>query len=133
MFIVMIASECAPVAKVGGLGDVVFGLSRELELRGNAVEIILPNPPGRGRPSLFGDSGLAQAVDEAISTDDHSRMVARHGEDPGITETRVDGEPRLNLEMRFREPPETRQSGRQKEMRGWILHSGRADRPVRPR
>ena len=42
MFIVMIASECAPVAKVGGLGDVVFGLSRELELRGHAVEIILP-------------------------------------------------------------------------------------------
>ena len=42
MYIVMVASECAPVAKVGGLGDVVFGLSRELEIRGNAVEIILP-------------------------------------------------------------------------------------------
>ena len=42
MFIVMIAPELAPVAKVGGLADVVFGLSRELELRGNAVEIILP-------------------------------------------------------------------------------------------
>ena len=42
MFIVMVASECAPVAKVGGLGDVVFGLSRELEIRGNSVEIILP-------------------------------------------------------------------------------------------
>ena len=42
MYIVMIASECAPVAKVGGLGDVVFGLSRELEIRGNPVEIILP-------------------------------------------------------------------------------------------
>src|SRR5437763_11399889 len=42
MFIVMLASECAPVAKVGGLGDVVFGLSRELEIRGNSVEIILP-------------------------------------------------------------------------------------------
>lgn len=42
MFIVMIASELAPVAKVGGLADVVFGLSRELEVRGNAVEIILP-------------------------------------------------------------------------------------------
>jgi starch synthase len=38
----MIASECAPAAKVGGLADVVFGLSRELELRGHAVEIILP-------------------------------------------------------------------------------------------
>lgn len=42
MYVVMVASECAPVAKVGGLGDVVFGLSRELEIRGNDVEIILP-------------------------------------------------------------------------------------------
>ena len=42
MYTVMLASECAPVAKVGGLGDVVFGLSRELEIRGNSVEIILP-------------------------------------------------------------------------------------------
>ena len=42
MYIVMIASECAPVAQVGGLGEVVFGLSRELEIRGNAVEVILP-------------------------------------------------------------------------------------------
>ncbi|NJD08460.1 MAG: glycogen synthase, partial [Methylococcaceae bacterium] len=29
-------------AKVGGLADVVFGLSNELEIRGNSVEIILP-------------------------------------------------------------------------------------------
>ena len=42
MYIVMIASECAPVSKVGGLADVVYGLSRELEIRGNEVEIILP-------------------------------------------------------------------------------------------
>lgn len=42
MYIVMVASECAPVAKVGGLGDVVYGLSRELAIRGHAVEIILP-------------------------------------------------------------------------------------------
>ena len=38
----MIASECAPVAQVGGLSEVVYGLSRELEIRGNAVEIVLP-------------------------------------------------------------------------------------------
>jgi starch synthase len=42
MYIVQIASECAPVIKAGGLGDVVYGLSRELEIRGHAVEIILP-------------------------------------------------------------------------------------------
>ena len=42
MYIVQIAAECAPVIKAGGLGDVVYGLSRELEIRGNCVEIILP-------------------------------------------------------------------------------------------
>jgi starch synthase len=42
MYIVMITPECAPAAKVGGLGDVVYGLSHELEIRGNPVEIILP-------------------------------------------------------------------------------------------
>ena len=42
MYIIQIATECAPVAKVGGLGDVVFGLSRELEIRRHSVEIILP-------------------------------------------------------------------------------------------
>src|SRR4029453_4226993 len=38
----MVAPECAPVAQAGGLGEVVSGLSRELEIRGNAVEVILP-------------------------------------------------------------------------------------------
>jgi starch synthase len=42
MYVVMVSAECAPVAKVGGLADVVFGLSRELEIRGNDVHIILP-------------------------------------------------------------------------------------------
>jgi starch synthase len=42
VFIVMVASECAPVAKVGGLADVAFALSGELQVRGHAVEIILP-------------------------------------------------------------------------------------------
>ena len=42
MYIVMVTPECAPVAKVGGLGDVIQGLSNELQIRGNSVEIILP-------------------------------------------------------------------------------------------
>jgi starch synthase len=42
MYVVMVASECAPAAKVGGLADVVHGLARELMLRGEAVEVVLP-------------------------------------------------------------------------------------------
>ena len=42
LFIMQISPELAPVAKVGGLGDVVFGLANEMEIRGNHVEIILP-------------------------------------------------------------------------------------------
>ncbi|MBK5929488.1 glycogen synthase [Halochromatium salexigens] len=42
LFIVHITPEMAPVAKIGGLADVVFGLGRELAIRGNHVEIILP-------------------------------------------------------------------------------------------
>ncbi len=42
MYVVMVAPECAPMAKVGGLGDVVQGLSSELALRGHGVELVLP-------------------------------------------------------------------------------------------
>ena len=42
MYVVMVTPECAPVAKVGGLADVVQGLSYELSIRGNDVEVILP-------------------------------------------------------------------------------------------
>lgn len=42
MYIVHIATELAPVAKVGGLGDVIYGLSKELVKQGHTVEIILP-------------------------------------------------------------------------------------------
>jgi starch synthase len=42
MNITMISPECDLVAKVGGLADVVYGLSKDLQNRGNNVEIILP-------------------------------------------------------------------------------------------
>lgn len=42
MNITMISPECDLVAKVGGLADVVYGLSKDLQTRGNNVEIILP-------------------------------------------------------------------------------------------
>jgi starch synthase len=40
--VVQIAMETSPVAKVGGLGDVVDGLSRVLATRGHRVTIVLP-------------------------------------------------------------------------------------------
>ncbi|KAM5587748.1 putative starch synthase 4, chloroplastic/amyloplastic [Rosa sericea] len=42
LHVVHIAAEMAPVAKVGGLGDVVAGLSKALQKKGHLVEIILP-------------------------------------------------------------------------------------------
>lgn len=42
MKIIHIAAECAPVAKEGGLADVIQGLSRELLLQGHQVKIFLP-------------------------------------------------------------------------------------------
>jgi starch synthase len=54
MYIVMVTPECAPVAKVGGLADVVFGLSRELEVRGNSVEVILPKYDCMRYDQIFG-------------------------------------------------------------------------------
>ena len=42
MHITMVGAECAPVAKAGGLGDVIHGLSRELTRQGHEVEAILP-------------------------------------------------------------------------------------------
>ncbi|KAF2314662.1 hypothetical protein GH714_028333 [Hevea brasiliensis] len=42
LYVIHIAAEMAPVAKVGGLGDVVTGLGKALQKRGHLVEIILP-------------------------------------------------------------------------------------------
>ncbi|MBS0628085.1 MAG: glycogen/starch synthase, partial [Verrucomicrobia bacterium] len=42
MHIIHIASELAPIAKVGGLGDVLYGLCKELHRQGHTVTIILP-------------------------------------------------------------------------------------------
>ncbi|KAL6851640.1 hypothetical protein ACP4OV_020204 [Aristida adscensionis] len=42
LHIVHIAAEMAPVAKVGGLADVVSGLGKALQKKGHLVEIILP-------------------------------------------------------------------------------------------
>ncbi len=42
MYIVHIASEFAPIAKVGGLADVMLGLGRELVKQGHTLNVIVP-------------------------------------------------------------------------------------------
>ncbi len=42
MKIMHVAAELAPIVKVGGLGDVVHGLSKALLKRGHTVEVVLP-------------------------------------------------------------------------------------------
>ena len=54
LYVVQITPEMAPIAKVGGLADVVFGLSRELAIRGNTVEIILPKYDNLRYDHIFG-------------------------------------------------------------------------------
>lgn len=43
MHIIHISAELAPVAKEGGLADVVYGLARESNRQGHSAEVILPN------------------------------------------------------------------------------------------
>ena len=42
MNIVMVASECAPFSKTGGLGDVVQSLPKALAARGHRVMVVVP-------------------------------------------------------------------------------------------
>ncbi|MBK1644761.1 starch synthase [Thiocapsa imhoffii] len=43
MNIAMVSAECAPIAKAGGLGDVVHGLARALIALGQQVEVFMPD------------------------------------------------------------------------------------------
>lgn len=42
MYIVQVASEVAPMAKVGGLSDVLLGLSRQQKAEGHTVDVVIP-------------------------------------------------------------------------------------------
>lgn len=51
MRIAMLASECEPFAKTGGLADVVDALARALGARGHEVDVYLPRYRGLAAPS----------------------------------------------------------------------------------
>ena len=78
-----------------------------------------------GKPSLLRHPGLAQAVNNVLATGDPSRVIARSARaKSGNGEGRVHCQSRLSLGLSFREPPETRQRGRQTEMRQRIIPIG---------
>jgi starch synthase len=58
----MIAAECAPLAKVGGLSDVVAGLWRALTAEGHKVAYCLPASAGREIGTEAGEHRLAMRL-----------------------------------------------------------------------
>ena len=67
MYIVMVAPECAPAAKVGGLANVVFGLSRELEQGGQLIAI----------PTEYGATSEWQVTELAVRSGLSAALVNR--------------------------------------------------------
>jgi glycogen synthase len=54
VYVVMVTPECAPAAKAGGLGDMVSGLSRELELRDTRNGFVFHHTDHRAIESALG-------------------------------------------------------------------------------
>ena len=69
MRIVHIAAEFAPIAKAGGLGEVLVGLSRELVLQNIDVDIILP------KYSFIEDSSFQKEIAEFKSDPIHTNTM----------------------------------------------------------
>jgi starch synthase len=72
MHIAMVASECEPYAKTGGLADVVDALARELGSQGHDVDVYLPlyrgvQPPDGATRTTF---GVPRGPDPAQGPDD---------------------------------------------------------------
>ena len=66
--VLFVASECAPSAKCGGLGDVVASLSKALRLRGIDARVLLPlyRTIDRARHGLRPDARDEDAPPEAF-------------------------------------------------------------------
>ena len=62
----MVASECEPFAKTGGLADVVDALSRALGRLGHEVDVYLPKYRGLEPPGdVHGSTSYRRRVGEA--------------------------------------------------------------------
>jgi len=98
MRIAMVASECEPWAKTGGLADVVDALARALGARGHEVDVYLPLYRGLRPPADLEAHDLAvpMGVDPASGSEDgfeRVRVVLRTGQADGYRLRLVDHEP----------------------------------------
>lgn len=105
MHVLMVSSECAPLAKAGGLGDAVAGLARALGALGHRVEVLLPaydclRPAGLG-PSQGLDIGLkvhfgGRAIDcrlQELPLEGYTcRLITPTPDDPFFSRGRIYGE-----------------------------------------
>lgn len=97
MRIAMVASECEPWAKTGGLADVVDALARALGARGHEVDVYLPLYRGLRPPPELESVSLAVplGVDPASGSEDgfeRVRVVLRTGQADGYRLRLVDHE-----------------------------------------
>jgi starch synthase len=74
LHIMHVAVEMAPIAKVGGLGDVVTALARAIQDEGNLVEIVLPKYAFFNSSPMLGNMEF-EASFEALGT---NIVVTRH-------------------------------------------------------
>lgn len=101
----MVSSECAPLAKAGGLGDAVAGLARALGGLGHRVEVLLPaydclRAGGLAPQDLdigfkvhFGGRAIDCRV-RGLSLDGYAcRLIAPGPDDPFFARGRIYGEP----------------------------------------
>src|SRR5690606_21083979 len=91
MRILMVTAELAPLAKTGGLGDAVAGLSAALAARGHDVRVLMPRyahlPPPGMRLSPVDANGLArlEPAPRAGATDDRNEAARRRNGAPAVT------------------------------------------------
>ncbi|HEY8198382.1 MAG TPA: glycogen/starch synthase, partial [Candidatus Limnocylindrales bacterium] len=89
MRIVMVASECEPFAKTGGLADVVDALSRALGRLGHEVDVFLPLYRGVTPP----DGSLARHLTVAMPMSEARELTLWTGHADGYRARMVDHRP----------------------------------------
>ena len=99
MNIFFIASEIAPIAKVGGLGDVIFGLAKELSKKNKSLKVILPKYKGIEQKKIENLSLITETT-TFLPSDEAVHVKFWTGNLQGITLIFIDPQPPYNVFQR---------------------------------